>query len=245
MVNTVHDTDGKDAQEQRLSELLERAVPILPAPPDRMRQVRRRVVRGRRRRAAAAAAVTGAAAIALLYGSLGTWSSGSPASTRTQLDFPSSSGRHLDLSNWTLSFDLPHGWYARERTDRSGAVTVFVADRPMPAEGTCPPTATGGVYDCAPLSALAKGETLISFRQAERPLAVDTGTRGESSAYPGPGAGCRALGGDQELLRPGWTGRSDGTSFPVDAHVCLRGVSATTLDEVSDLLDSAAVAPKR
>lgn len=74
---------------------------------------------------------------------------------------------------------------------------------------------------------------------------MGTGMRGESTAYPGPGPGCRALGGEQELLRPGWTRRSDGMSFPVDAHVSLRGGSTTTLDEVSDLLDGAVVAPKR
>ncbi|WP_217184714.1 hypothetical protein [Streptomyces sp. AC495_CC817] len=240
----MHNSDGKDSQEQQLRELLERTVPLLQAPPDRMRQVHRRVVARSRRRKAVGATVTGVTAIALLYGTLGSQLFGVHTSPRTQVGSPSSEEYRINLSDGTLGIALPHGWSVRDQADRPNTATVFVANRPLGATKSCPSTRLGE-YDCAPLSTLAEGEALISFRLTERPQAIDSGTKVEPSPYSSPGEGCRSLGGDQELVRRGWTARPDEASFPVDAHVCLRGASAATLTEVTGILDTATFDPGR
>lgn len=235
----MHNADDKDVQERQLREFLERAVPLLQAPPDRMRHVHGRVMASRRRRKALTATVAGGAAAALLYGSLGSQPFGVPASPPTQVASPSSKEHRIALADGVLTLDLPDGWYAREQADQRAAVTVFVTDRPLPATTSCP-TATTGDYDCAPLSALAEGEAVISFRETDRPVAIASGTEIEPSPYPRPGDGCRSLGGDQELVRPGWRSRPGEAQFPVDVHVCLKGPSATTLAEARGLLETAA-----
>ncbi|MEU2867187.1 hypothetical protein ACIQWL_55480 [Streptomyces mirabilis] len=234
----MHNADEKDSQEQQLRELLERTVPLLQAPPDRMRQVHRQVAARRRRRMAVAATVTGVTVIALLYGSLGSQLFGVPTSPQAQVASPSSEERRINLSDATLGLDLPHGWYVRDQADQLSTATVFVANRPLGAAKSCPPTTTGD-YGCAPLSTLAEGETLISFRQTERPVAIESGTKVEPSPNSSPGEGCRSLGGDQELVRRGWITHPDEASFPVDTHVCLRGASSATLAEVAGILDTA------
>jgi hypothetical protein len=244
MVSRVHNADEEDSQERELRELLERTVPSLHAPPDRMRQVHRRVVARRRRRKAVGATVTGVTAIALLYGSLSSQLFGMHTSPQTQVSSPSSQERRINLSDGTLGLDLPHGWYVRDQADQLGTAAVFVANRPLGPTESCPPT-TVGEYDCAPLSTLAGGEALISFQQAERPEALDSEGKAELIPYASPGEGCRSLGGNQELVQRGWVTHPDEASFPVDAHVCLRGASAATLADVVGILDTATLDPKR
>ncbi|WP_155589821.1 hypothetical protein [Streptomyces cavernae] len=237
-------TDGKDSQEEQLRELLERTVPLLQAPPDRMRQVHQRVVARKRRRKAFGATVTGVTAIALLYSSLSSQLFSVHTSPQTQVTSPSSAERRINLSDGMLGLDLPHGWYVRDQADQLSAAAVFVTNRPLRATKPCPPTTTGD-YDCAPLPTLAEGEALISFRQTERPVALDSGTKVEPSPYSSPSEGCRSLGGRQELVRQGWTAHSDEASFPVEVHVCHKSASAATLAEVAGILDAATFDPKR
>ncbi|MDX3349369.1 MULTISPECIES: hypothetical protein [Streptomyces] len=231
----MYDADEQDVRERQLRELLERAVPSLPAPADRMRRVHRRVRARRRRRAAWAAGVACGTVIALLYGSLVI------QPLRSQVAAQPQHSHRTHLADGALSLDLPNGWYARESLDRSATGGVYVANRALPA-ASCPIVIDTDDYLCPPLTGLAEGEALIFFRHAEVAGAFDSDTALEPSSYPRPGKGCRTLGGDQE-----WGGA--GSMFLLDSdrigkfpfvRVCLRDVSDTTLAEVKAIIDSAA-----
>ncbi|MFF6993678.1 hypothetical protein ACFY93_01740 [Streptomyces sp. NPDC008313] len=230
----MYDTDEQELHERQLRELLERAVPSLPAPADRMRRVHRRVRARRRRRAAWAAGVACGTAIALLYGSLVV------QPLRRQVAAQSPHSHRTNLADGALRFDLPNGWYARDSADRSATVDVYVANRTLPA--TSCRIIDNGDYHCPPLTGLAEGEALIFFRRAEDMGAFDSDTVPGFSPYPRPGKGCRTLGGDQEWGRP--AGASRLGSNPIEefpfVRVCLRGASDTTLAEVRAIVNSAA-----
>ncbi|MFC9467714.1 hypothetical protein [Streptomyces coelicoflavus] len=230
----MYDADEQEVRERQLRELLERAVPSLPAPADRMRRVHRRVRARRRRRAAWAAGVACGTAIALLYGSLVV------QPLRSQVAAQSQHSHRTHLADGALSLDLPNGWHAREPADRSATVGVYVANRALPAS-SCRIVIDTDDYLCPPLTGLAAGEALIFFPHAADAGAFDSDTALEPSPYPLPGEGCRTLGGDQE-----WGGA--GSMFLVDSdrvekfpfvRVCLRDVSDTTLAEVKAIIDSA------
>ncbi|MFD8427099.1 hypothetical protein ACFV1R_05770 [Streptomyces coelicoflavus] len=231
----MYDADEQEVRERQLRELLERAVPSLPAPADRMRRVHRRVRARRRRRTAWAAGVACGTAIALLYGSLVV----QPLRSQVAAQSPHSQRTHL--ADGALSLDLPNGWYARESLDRSATGGVYVANRALPA-ASCPIVIDTDDYLCPPLTGLAEGEALIFFRHAEVAGAFDSDTALEPSSYPRPGKGCRTLGGDQELVGAASTFLLDSNrigKFPF-VRVCLRDVSDTTLAEVKAIIDSAA-----
>ncbi|NHI12171.1 hypothetical protein STPH2_7544 [Streptomyces sp. KO7888] len=229
------DEDEQGTRERQLRELLERAVPSLPAPADRMRRVHRRVRARRRRRAAWAAGVACGTVIALLYGS--------PVvqPLRSQVAAQSPHSHRTHLADGALSLDLPNGWHAREPADRSATVGVYVANRTLSA-ASCPIVIDTDDYRCPPLTGLAEGEALIFFRHAEVTEAFDSDTALEPSPYPRPGKGCRTLGGDQEWVGAGSVfllGSDRTEKFPL-VRVCLRDASDTTLAEVKAIIDSAA-----
>ncbi|WP_329119849.1 hypothetical protein [Streptomyces sp. NBC_01465] len=112
--------------ENELRVLLERTVPQLPAPPDRLTSVRKRMVRRRARRAAGGAALAAAAA-AVTVTLLPTEHTAvlpaapvtqAPSSSYTEMYFPRIEG---------LSLALPNGWH----TGVSGGTTV-AASQPLP-----------------------------------------------------------------------------------------------------------------
>ncbi|MGW4101812.1 hypothetical protein [Streptomyces sp. NPDC004976] len=228
----MRDADEQEVRERQLRELLERTVPVLPAPADRMRQVHKLVKARRRRRRALATTVAGGAAIALIHGFV-------DQPLRSQV----ASEHQIALVGGALSLDVSDGWYAREQAGLPDTAGVLVANRPLAATPSCPSAPAADGYPCASLPRLAEGEAVISFRRSEDWVAVDTDTEVEPSPYPAPGERCRALGGDQEWARPGLMSHRPGvgtTVFPFSVRVCLNGPSATTLTEVREIVISAA-----
>ncbi|MFF1278182.1 hypothetical protein ACFVZC_33135 [Streptomyces marokkonensis] len=226
----MRDADEQDARERQLRELLERAVPVLPAPADRMRQVHKRVRTRRRRRRALAATVAGAAAVALFH-SLLVQPPGSQVASE----------HRIALAGGALRLDVPDGWYAREQAGLPDTEGVLITNRPLTATPSCLGTPARDGYPCASLPRLAEGEAVISFsRSEERDWGVvDTDTEVEPSPYPAPGERCRALGGDQEWERPGLVSFRPNvgeTVFPFSVRVCLNGASAATLTEVREIV---------
>jgi hypothetical protein len=185
---------GEDAE---LRVLLQRVVPHLEAPADRMRQVRRRVRRRRRGRAAAAGALA-AAGIALWLGSgsPGTPPDGAlPAAsppTRTDTGF-----RRLTTGSG-LTLTLPPGWRALDVPRGDDTAVVYAAVQPLDADrvpADCgDTTGTVDTFTCAPLTALVRGGALVAFET------LDGGTstpppRTRLTPAPAPGDACRSLGG--------------------------------------------------
>ncbi|KES04891.1 hypothetical protein BU52_22895 [Streptomyces toyocaensis] len=229
----MRDADEQQAGERQLRELLERTVPVLPAPADRMRQVHKRVRTRSRRRRALAATVVSAAAVALFHSPL-------VQPLQSQVAAPPSEHR-IALAGGALRLDVPDGWYAREQAGPPDTEGVLVANRPVTATPSCLGTPARDGYPCASLPRLAEGEAVISFsRSEERDRGiVDTDTEVEPSPYPAPGERCRALGGDQEWARPALVSFRPGvgeTVFPFSVRVCLNGASATTLTEVREIV---------
>jgi hypothetical protein len=182
---------GEDAE---LRVLLQRVVPHLEAPADRMRQVRRRVRRRRRGRAAAAGAL--AAAVWLGSGSPGTPPDGAlPAAsppTRTDTGF-----RRLTTGSG-LTLTLPPGWRALDVPRGDDTAVVYAAVQPLDADrapADCgDTTGTVDTFTCAPLTALVRGGALVAFET------LDGGTstpppRTRLTPAPAPGDACRSLGG--------------------------------------------------
>lgn len=211
---------GEDAE---LRVLLQRVVPHLEAPADRMRQVRRRVRRRRRIRAAAAGALA-AAGLGLW---LGTGSSGArpdpappaataPAETDARLQ------RFATVSGLTL--EVPAGWQALAVPRGDDGAVVYAAAQPLDADrvaGTCGEGTTGAVdtFACAPLSALEPGGALVAFEALDGTTPTAPPASRHASART-PGAACRSLGGRlQYAARPLWTPGRDRPALQVS--MCL------------------------
>lgn len=232
------------AFERELRLVLRYGTPDLGAPVDRMRHVRRRVVR-RRRRLALLTAVTSVAAAVGLVGALHASGALGPLRTREPVpglpmaaDVPrprttAPVADDLGLVLWT-----PPGWRTLTQPDATSLVTVFVANRPMEPTDRCETPTVGG-FTCAPVAALADGEVLIAFRQE------DPGPRaGERRTFTvrvldRPDAGCRALGGDRQLMGWGSVPAQVHDRPAINAYACLRGASEKTRATVGKLLTTA------
>lgn len=258
----MNDPVSEDAHELRL--LLERAVPHLGAPAERIQQVRARVRRRRRRRAALTAGLTGAGAVAFLVSSLGPYgaedSPGGPTppassarvpapstAARTPSPAPtvtpsSTTGAAVGFPGLGLTLWPPAGWYTATPAATEGKAVYpaveFLAERPLGTSAPCP-TAVSDVFACSPLSALAPDGVLIAFRETDRPHPPVTKATFTIEGPLSPDAGCRAMGGGQQLV--GWgLPRSDGTrTVAVDAYVCLRKATDATHTTVRKILGSA------
>ncbi|NGO80453.1 hypothetical protein G6045_33070 [Streptomyces sp. YC504] len=142
--------------ERELRDLLERAVPRLPAPDSRMRRVRERVVRRRRRRTAAVAGACVAAAAVLA----GTLLPGSGTEPGPALVPPAGSAsrdllRHSELAGLTL--ELPPGWHGLTVLEDPGAKMRAVAyAAPQPLGSGRDACARDGAEVCPPLDQLPK-----------------------------------------------------------------------------------------
>jgi hypothetical protein len=238
--------DAHEPQEQLESELrvhLERGVPHLAAPGDRMRKVRRRAARHGRRRRALLTAVTGVLAVAVLAGPLRSHLGGAPAGTGTGSAAPvrDRSGvpslRTLVVAG--LNLRLRDNWHDVTVADARGHVHEFVVNRSLGSAGACPAQTTGNFW-CAPQSALSRDEALISFRHAQPsgraskdPVFALTGSKKPSND-------CAELGGDQEIFGLGATVTSAGGTVATNTYICLREPSPRTLAEVKELLGTAA-----
>ncbi|MET8687468.1 hypothetical protein ABZV77_24955, partial [Streptomyces sp. NPDC004732] len=237
--------DAHAADEQELRVLLERAVPRLPAPPDRLGRVRERAARGRRMRVAmgAAASVAGLAlAGALLPGLLADVGTDAvpPATTPTRTDPGARSFSYPELQGLTLR--LPDDWRGtaaqadpRTKTQPLG----LAAPRPLGSGGRlCRPVGADGW--CVPRNAVdRRGGALLALRL--------TGPDGGSGNDPTPapavlraakaGKSCVVAGGGRQFTayvpapKPGTA---------VEVMLCLPpGDTAARLDEARGIVASA------
>lgn len=220
--------------EHELRVLLERSVPRLPAPEERLRRVRERAARSRRRCRVAgtgAAAVTGLVmAGTLLPGFLrGGPGDGappaSPAPTVSATGTPT--GREVrfpDLSDLTLR--LPPGWQALAVPGDPASDNLprgFVADQRIPVR------------------ALRPGGVLVSL-DLKKFGGLHTKTRNppELNALDKPTVRCRQVQGTEEygaLL----AGPDPGADVGIQVSVCVAGAGASSriVDDVRDMIAGA------
>ncbi|MFI7682330.1 hypothetical protein ACIBWG_06590 [Streptomyces griseoaurantiacus] len=194
----MHDHDMTDTGEDaELRVLLQRVVPHLEAPADRMRQVRRRVRRRRRRRAAAAGALAGAG----LAFWLATGSPGAPPDAALPAASPPGEAdtnvrRFTTASGLTLT--LPPGWRALDVPRGDDTAVVYAAVQPLDADrvpaGCGDTTGTVDTFTCAPLTALVRGGALVAFETLDGVTSTPP-PRTRLTPDPGPGDVCRSLGG--------------------------------------------------
>ncbi|MBL1097752.1 hypothetical protein [Streptomyces coffeae] len=224
--------------EQEWRTLLERAVPDLPAPDDRLRQVRWRIRRRRRQRAAACLGALAVAAVATMVSLIRMPAAPDrPTAPRPAVSHDSRTTHYRELSGLTVR--LPQGWSARSAEDPStGEALGFASTQPMAGELTCSKDRPKD-SPCAPLAALGRGDALIVFR---------TGAPADATATDGPrlrrsktlGSLCRTLGATQQWdvgrpLSPG------GGRKPVTVHasVCLRDAPAEVRTAAEEITSSA------
>ncbi|MFI6345036.1 hypothetical protein [Streptomyces sp. NPDC050560] len=234
---------GEDGFEERLRELLGRGVPELAAPPDRMSQVMRRVLRFRRRRAAVLTAVGTVAVVcgALLLPRAATEASApvSPAARPSSPGTPSTSPTSVDGVRNTVvqdvSVPLSGTWHAVDGTDEAAVVHGYLANGPSVGSGVCAGEATGD-YPCVPVTRLTPGDAVVSFTVGGIPLPSHDGRAFEVAKPKEAGAACRAIGGTAELLALGRERHDSQGSPAVDAHVCMRTPEDEALAEIVKIL---------
>ncbi|MFJ3445824.1 hypothetical protein ACIPM2_32145 [Streptomyces sp. NPDC086081] len=206
--------------------LLERAVPQLTAPADRMGRIRHRVRRRRLRRTAAAAAVALVAAAIAVWPGTG-WPPG-----REPASVPPAATASADTHEWVVRFPdagnlvltLPDGWQARTvaRTDRP--TMVYAATQSLSPGAVEPGCAEGlahrrDAFACAPLTALERGGAIVSFAPVEAPDTTLplTATLSPTAAL---GEACKGLGGRLEYPARSVVRSADG-AYALQVSICL------------------------
>jgi hypothetical protein len=235
--NTEEEGERERNQEQELRLLLEHGIPDLAAPKDRMRQIRQRVARRRRRRRLAVlTAVTGVVAAGLL----GTLRISGPADARTaQVAAPQRTTTTPAADALGLILRTGSTWYTLTTPDALARTTVFAANRPLTAPGTC--TEATSAFSCSPVDRLAVDEVLIAFRQESKPHKEGSADTFVIEPQTEPGQSCRRIGGDQQLIGWGSATPSASEQPTINAYVCLRQASQETIDEVGKLLATASL----
>ncbi|MET9873150.1 hypothetical protein ABZZ36_00705 [Actinacidiphila glaucinigra] len=227
--------------EKDLPVLLERILPHLALPSDRMTQVRRRIQQRRRRRRAAATAsvlAVGCAVVATVLwpAAFGPGHGAAPAAAPAV-------GRgfrpvHPQEPLEGVITYLPTTWHTLSVRDEHGTSAGFVSSQTLraPGAGRCPRITDAVLTACPPLAALDENGALITFLRSD---ANRTGGAGPSTAGgPVPADGdCRAVGGDRQLT--GWAhsrspGSAEGPDMKID--VCLKEPSQETLQIVAKIL---------
>ncbi|MGW5349428.1 hypothetical protein ACWERV_02770 [Streptomyces sp. NPDC004031] len=236
--------EGAEGVERELRALLERAVPQLPAPAQRLERIRERIRRRRRRRTAV---VTGSAVLALaaalvaVPGLVGPDGGGHAAPAvvgsatprpTTALSTPPSGYRPDGMGGLVLQMPPSKGW--QTLADPKTASLFLGTQRMVLPEGGCAHALDGF---CTPLAlALKKDGALVMFRRQpskmpsakardyEIPLTEDS-----------PYQACRTVGGTRQLTRT--MVAPDGTI--VWTVACLADPSQTRVQEARYLLDSA------
>jgi hypothetical protein len=239
-------------EESELRVLLERGVPQLPAPAQRLERVRDRVRRRARRRAAglSVAAVTAVAAAGLLLpgartgdrsadpdppavttiapaGSGTPSPSGSPTpdSAYRVYDFPALAG---------LQLQLPPTWYALKPRD---SAANYVASQPLGLpEGDCIHPLDGL---CTPLVRLLAGDGVLMVLQLEhnQGMADKLRTTGWTVGAEPVVQACRAVGGTDQM---GVTiADGSGSSALIVATVCLSHPTVQQQAQTRDVLMNA------
>ncbi|WP_051707300.1 MULTISPECIES: hypothetical protein [unclassified Streptomyces] len=220
----MHDHEVTDTGEDaELRVLVQRVVPHLEAPADRMWQVRRRVRRRRRLRAAAAGALA-AAGLGLW---LGTGSPGArPDTAPPAATAPAEADGHLQRFATVagLTLEVPAGWQALAVPRGEDGAVVYAAAQHLGTDrvaGGCGEETTGAAdtFACAPLSALERGGVLVAFEALDGTTPTAPPASRHASAHT-PGAACRSLGGRlQYAARPLWKPGRDRPALQVS--MCL------------------------
>ncbi|SNT40408.1 hypothetical protein [Actinacidiphila glaucinigra] len=228
--------------ERDLPVLLERILPQLALPSDRMAQVRRRIQqRKRRRRAAAAASVlaVGCAVVATVLSPAAfgpeehravpaAAPTGDPGFAQVRLEDP------LD----GVTVYLPTTWHTLSVRDDHGAAAGFVSSQTLhvPGDGTCPSVTDAVLTACPPLTGLNQKGVLITFLSGDANSTDDAGSLARGVPVSADG-NCRAVGGDRQMT--GWAhGRAPGSAGGPDMKidVCLKEPSQLTLVTVAKVL---------
>lgn len=205
-----------EAEEAALRALLERGVPQLGAPAQRLERVRERV-RRRRRRRAAAVAVAGGAVLAVAAGLLavpglvrtgggvsaappaGVRGSTPPATAPTGTTMPPATGEggYRPAGMGGLLMRMPGGWHTLPDPATSSVFTS-TQDLALP-EGGCAHARDGF---CTPLvRALAKGGALVMFREQKYGQAGKMHDLALPVEEQAPYQACRTVGGTRQLTR--------------------------------------------
>jgi hypothetical protein len=235
----------QDLTEQELRALLERAVPQLPAPAQRLERIRERIRRRRRRRTAA---VTGAAVLALAAGLVAVpglvrphgGGHAAPAVVVSPTPRPSAAPT-TPLAGYRpdglggLVLQLPRGTGWQTLADPATTSLFLGTQRMVLPAGGCAHALDGF---CTPLAlALKEGGALVMFRRQKLKMPA-----GKAHDYTlplteaAPYKACRTVGGTRQLTRT--AAAPDGTV--VWAVACLATPSQARLQEAQDLLSSAA-----
>ncbi|MFE0632544.1 hypothetical protein ACFW3D_37015 [Streptomyces sp. NPDC058864] len=217
--------------------LLERILPPLALPSDRMTQVRRRIQRRRRRRRVAAtgsALAVGCAVVATVLGpvAFGPVHRAAPAVSPTAGEGFTPVRLQAPLEGVTTY--LPTTWHSLSVSDDHGTAAGFVSSQALraPGTGTCP-TITGAVLStCPPLAELDMNGVLITFLQSHADADDNAGSLARGIPVPAD-RNCRAIGGDGQM-----TGRVPGSvkNRDIKIDVCLKEPSQETLQIVAKVL---------
>ncbi|MFF7992658.1 hypothetical protein ACFZDG_23045 [Kitasatospora xanthocidica] len=254
--------DGADEEELRI--LLQRAVPALASPEDRMERVLARVDRTRRRRRAAglaaglsigltAAVLAAAPAIAPGPGrGGGLGPAGSVSAPAAAVSPPATATAEPSVSPSptattvrfpllpTIVVDMPPGWHTRTTVtdgpqDRFGYLGTQVL---QPA-----PSCMLEASRCPVSGPLVLGGAVLTFRLLDDPALAAKISGDRSELLPlGVDKTCLMLGGDSQLIGTHAVER-DGPEAVVEMTACLRQASEPTLRQVQQVLDSVRSVP--
>ncbi|MEU7239744.1 hypothetical protein [Streptomyces sparsogenes] len=255
-------------REGEVRALLERGVPRLAAPSQRMRRVRQLVVRRRRRRVVGvvgAAGVAGGVAAAVTLAVLGhvpgrgPGGSGATATYQVPAVSPTATGPVATGPAATspaatgtaatgpafrypgldgLTVRLPSGWSGRDLGSGGGSGADAVGLAGSRPAAVEKDRCTDIRRYCLAPDELGRGEGLLVLRLGRTNPLGSTGQRVRLMDTR-PGDSCRLAGGTRELV--GW--RAAGDSRPhelITASVCLNRPSAVTLEQARSVLRSAA-----
>ncbi|MFH8625891.1 hypothetical protein ACH4A8_29060 [Streptomyces vietnamensis] len=236
-MGTVAEWERPDEAEQAVHRLLEAAVPLLPAPADRMDRIRRRV-RRRRRRAAGAAASVVTAALALAY------VVGAPGAGRDEPAVTAAAGpatARLLGPDAPVTVELPKGWQAVSLRDARNSPLAFVSSQSLsqPAAGGCVVGRRDLLRTCSPVSRLAEGAVLVVLWPVDEPrprTGTDVPLRMTDAD---PLDLCADVGADGAATGQGRTRSSPAGPVDVSITVCRRGAASETSAAALELLDGA------
>ncbi|MFJ9608790.1 hypothetical protein ACIRS1_20875 [Kitasatospora sp. NPDC101176] len=255
------DRDG--AAEEELRILLQRAVPALDDPADRMERIRARAARVRRRRRAAAlaAGLTGGLLVAALVaapaiapapdrgtalrpaGPVSAPASASPSDGPTVPD--ELVGITIGLREWNVVARVPQGWFsqASDADDPEGGVLLTdpPGQSPQATAQSGPPTPcpTTESDACRLPKLLPVDGAVLSFLKVD-----DPGLVGKVAAEPAtareraPEKPCLVRGGNREFVGHTLITRPGARAALIELTVCLRQPSDATVGLVQPVLDS-------
>ncbi|MFG2304639.1 hypothetical protein [Actinacidiphila glaucinigra] len=229
--------------EEDLPVLLERILPHLALPSDRMERVRRRIQQRRRRRRLAATAsvlAVGCAVVATVLSpaALGPEEHRAVVPAAAPTGDPGFAQVRLDDPLEGVTVYLPTTWHTLSVGDDRGAAAGFVSSQALraPGNGTCPGITDAVLTACPPLTQLDVNGVLITFLRSDENRTGDAGSLARGVPVPADG-NCRAVGGDRQMT--GWghsrtPGSAEGPDMKID--VCLKEPSQLTLVTVAKAL---------